>query len=240
MRLRGMKTEIKVKVTRTLESKEIKGTDYSICQVTTKCASFFPNTKESFFIKTKEIKGIDLTKHQLPKSPNKLCLMSDEFLDYVQKNGFIFDDTQQKKGVSHDFKDYPKFNNLVFMDWGSHMLFQLDEKTPLSVAIHFDYIDARMDNEFYDLDKVYAHLKKRKDTIWHPDSIDEIPYYNREEGRTHCLNFTWAPPQKVYEKMWAECKKINPRYPCTADHDAIRKLDLLGIEKFKKQEKKYG
>lgn len=115
---------------------------------------------------------------------------------------------------------------LVRAEGGGHMVFDRKGKA-LPVARNVDYIDYRMDNEHYDLDKAVQILSKRSDI--HDLRREPIPYYNRDEGRTETLIFTWAPNVRTYRRAWKWCQEQDTEYPSTRFNYAVEKLDLWGL-----------
>ena len=115
---------------------------------------------------------------------------------------------------------------LVRAEGGGHMLFDRKGKA-LPVARGVDYIDWRADNGHYDLDKAVEVLSKRSDI--HDLRREDIPYYNRDSGRTETLVFTWAPDVRTYRRAWKWCQELDTHYPSTRFPYAVEKLDLWGL-----------
>lgn len=62
-----------------------------------------------------------------------------------------------------------------------------------------DYIRGGIDNQRYDLKKVMKILSSNP---WVRDvEMIEIPYYNRDENRTHAIEFTVLFPQCVHDGL---------------------------------------
>lgn len=100
----------------------------------------------------------------------------------------------------------------------AHLLFDA-EGVPLPQRISFDYINAQMSNEYYDLESVVEVLQKRDDITFYLNErqktfkkdnsiIQEIPYYNRHEARTHCIKFDWHPSREDYKQIWLTGLKL--------------------------------
>lgn len=115
---------------------------------------------------------------------------------------------------------------LVRAEGGGHMVFDRKGKA-LPVGRRVDYIEYRMDNGHYDLDKAVQVLSKRSDI--HDLQREPIPYYNRDEGRTETLIFTWAPNVRTYRRAWKWCQEQDTEYPSTRFAYAIESLDLWGL-----------
>lgn len=129
--------------------------------------------------------------------------------------------------------------------------------TPMSNALHFEYISGRMDNERYDLKKVAEHLfsNPRVDLAKNHDSpseaIEPIPYYNSSANRNKFIDFQLSFAQDDFERLAklafgairfdlkdGEFKASKTKYR-TRDRlfEAIEKDDFLGIKAFRKPER---
>lgn len=144
-----------------------------------------------------------------------------------------------KNGVIHfEFYDYPynidenaADNDKVYILVNSHdyTLRDMDEKLiPLPIAL--SYIEGRLDNECYDLDKVLEIIKANPShfvTVDGDDAslikIEDIPYYNAYENRDKFISCKYLPTDeeynefvygkyhfrynKILERWFSECKK---------------------------------
>ena len=140
------------------------------------------------------------------------------------------------------FDDYIKINgdnDFVIRDdyFNSRMMFDIDGNV-LPVAIHCDYIDAHMSNASYDLEKALEILRKNPDVhfidrrgSFTDPVIEEIPYYNVDDKRTHFLHFIFSPTKEQVNQMWKLQQTLKEKYPSTAKHQAIFELDILGLRK---------
>lgn len=171
-----------------------------------------------------------------------------------QRSGSIME-----QSISQDYYDMfesgkATVDDLVTLKHDSHMLLDRNGE-PLPVAIFFDYIaHGRISNANYDLKKLVSHLMTRDDIVifgksesrpWRDepdytsekkletmkDAILPIPHYNSEAGKSHTVYFKWMPSREDYLKMWEECTAKKSEYPSTKMHEAIFKLDLLGLRK---------
>ena len=168
------------------------------------------------------------------KIDHNMHLLSQHSLDIFNKT-FFMDAWEQwkKRGESEDD------NILVRFDTNSHMLFDTNDD-PIPLAMHFDYIDAQMSNGKYDLEAVLEHLLKNdRITFTDEPKVLDVPYYNNESGCRKFLDFMWSPTQEDYIKLWEWCKEKGGKYPSTSRHYAVRMLDLLDIEQFRKPDNDY-
>ncbi len=121
---------------------------------------------------------------------------------------------------------------LLCASWYDHNLYDLG-KVVQPKAMHFDYINAHMNNRCYNLEEVVKVLEKRNDIVWldsrrpwernSDDRIFNIPYYNAEEGYTHYLEFMWTPTDEDFAK-------VRDRIHDMGRHDAVCK-DVFGLTK---------
>ena len=244
-----MTTKItKVEVTRTLNTKEV-----------------YPGISCFEYIQTcvPEIQGVDIrfegmmhTKNitKTPKSPTSklnLLLVSQDYMDYIKTRGYGWANVPKNVDTLHTNKPYTDlgeyYNIVVKPDYSSHMLFD-PEGVPYPAAIHFNYIDAQMDNEHYDLESAATWLNTRTDiitvnklgeNIQSELRVSDIPYYNAEPSRDKYLNFIWSATREDYISVWNECLAMGGKYPSCNRHQAIKRLDILGLEQFKKKETVY-
>lgn len=68
-------------------------------------------------------------------------------------------------------------------------------------AYHFDYIEARMSNGFYNLDEILKILKGRDDIRFYKEGIQQIEHYNAERGNDKYIHFVWIPNPEDFDKV---------------------------------------
>ena len=123
-----------------------------------------------------------------------------------------FGDILNKYGMGHNeayeaFREHkspievaqdPDFDedDLLWCDFNSHLLYKLDAKNPTSFPYHCSYIGG-VENKSFDLKKAEKILAINPNVS--KLSLIEIPYYNKEPGKTHALEFYYRYPQDVYE-----------------------------------------
>ncbi len=136
---------------------------------------------------------------------------------YAAKNHYALLKEVDGRSVFDHIANGGSPDNLVRVDSYDNSFWRVDG-TIFPYGIRFDYIDARMHNVFYDLEKVVEVLRKRDDVailaaherydvpyarkhaiveqaiVAQPgEEIDDVPYYNRDAGRTHTITFFWTP-----------------------------------------------
>lgn len=141
-------------------------------------------------------------------------------------------------------------NDLAYFCGGAGVVFDAD-LNPLPVGIYMDYIEARLNNQMYDLQKAAQILRARSDIQFFNDRgeiedpskesvICDIPYYNRERDRNRCMYVLWTPSPEDMKAIWQKCQQIRPpkklrkgelidSYPFVEKLKAIFDLDLLGL-----------
>jgi hypothetical protein len=93
--------------------------------------------------------------------------------------------------------DWDKFDNLdqilcIYLGMDGN-IYRINDPQPIPMWRYFDYIFS-FTNEDYDLDKVVKILEKKK---WIRNiKVIEIPYYNKEDDKTHAVEFEYKLPSK--------------------------------------------
>jgi hypothetical protein len=166
------------------------------------------------------------------------CLVQESAIADAARYGWV-----RRVGSVDEFTISDRLSKTPFTDLGTkgwvivrafhdgHMLFDRKNKA-LPVARHCDYIEWRMDNGHYDLDKAFKILEVREDI--HNLQRAPIPYYNADGGRTETLIFTWTPSVRTYRRAWKWCLENHPRFPSTAFAYAAEALNLFGLKKVRK------
>jgi len=169
----------------------------------------------------------------------KWCLLRPEDLEGLRRYGWTmprdeaYDEFIVNRFSKTPFSDWGKKDwKLVRVESGDHMIFDQDGLA-LPVGQTCEYIMWNMDNEHYELDKAFEILSR------HPEVEDlrrfDIPYYNREKGRTKSLAFRWVPTVDSYREIWSWCLKNESKYPSTEMPRAARALDLFGLRAVEKE-----
>jgi hypothetical protein len=172
-------------------------------------------------------------------------LVSSKTLEGLRSRGWHYGQEERLEWVLSDPFDVVSSGadcHVVKFLHDCHML-EDSAGAKLPVGIHFGYIEARMDNCTYDLDKAVAILKKNPNIEFTyarpgsggiygepPDPIQRMPYYQQSPA-SYYLSFWWAPPADDYCKMWEKCVSFGGEYPSTHKERAVWELDLLGLRK---------
>lgn len=112
-------------------------------------------------------------------------------------------------------------SKVIYGQNASHSFFTIDKKQ-IPVMIRGGYIEARLDNHFYDLESMYQYLKSHPNVMEICDKILDIPYYNAERGRDKYISVLVLPTQEVLDnKLPIFYQPYNPE--C---------YDFLGLKQF--------
>jgi hypothetical protein len=152
-------------------------------------------------------------------------VMPDDILAEVKRFGYLALSARSFKGFD-DTAVYDwlvgggSIDNVIAFYSYDHSFWRIDG-TLLPTGIMFDYIDARFHNQVYDMPKAVAHLSTRDDvtffdqdkhriaksimeTIADKGTVSDIPYYNRDSGRSTFATFVWTPNQEQAERLYAD------------------------------------
>lgn len=184
--------------------------------------------------------------------PEDVCLVHPDLRDALRAKGFTasFDlfreseDAVSKKPFTDITEKGFDPANLVRLVFSSHLAFDL-AGDPLPIAIHCDYVTARMNDGAYHLKKAEAILKADprirfidEKTRFSSDSdapgskksfIREVPYYNAQKGCSKFLEFWFMPTAEDAKRLWEKQNSYGSRFPSTEDHRAMFDLDILGL-----------
>lgn len=112
-------------------------------------------------------------------------------------------------------------SKVIYGQNSSHSFFTIDKKK-ISVVVRGTYIEARLDNHFYDLESMYQYLKNHPNVMEICNKILDIPYYNAERGRNKYIDVLVLPTQEVLDnKLPVFYHPYNPD-----------SYDFLGLKQF--------
>lgn len=92
-------------------------------------------------------------------------------------------------------------SKIIYLQFASHSFFNLD-KSPIPVVINGDYIEAHLNDYFYDIKKLKEHLSNHSNIIECSDILN-VPYYN-EGGSSgyQYLSVLVYPTVEILEKAY--------------------------------------
>ncbi len=118
---------------------------------------------------------------------------------------------------------------IIFGQSARFAFFTLDKK-PIPVVVNGDYIEANLNNHFYDLEKLREYLLKHKNVIKCSEILD-IPYYNAGDSNgTKYLSVTIYPNSKILQKGYDN--KLSDKDVVFYKPYIIGSEDFLKIKKF--------
>lgn len=201
---------------------------------------------EEGFASTKAVRAF-LKGKPMPRE-QVLHLVAPAFRQILQQEGFAAaQDASAKANDGWQFVRYPFkalveegacLDDVLRLDFSSNMAFDRHGEV-LPVAKRMDYIEAGLHNRNYDLDKAVAILKEDPRIVFLDDRnkvleegespILDIPYYNRDDGRSQFLALLFRPTAEDEKRLWAAQQAYRTKYPSTMWRQAIRDLDMLGL-----------
>tara|TARA_Y100000034_G_scaffold75415_1_gene90606 strand:+ start:50 stop:766 length:717 start_codon:yes stop_codon:yes gene_type:complete len=94
-------------------------------------------------------------------------------------------------------------------------------------CVRMDYVNGQLRDGNYHLDKLAAHLRKRKDV--RAVDVINIPYYNAEHTGERAIEFTYVPPTTRWNQFveWYYPDTVGGKYTL---------FEKLGISKFRKDD----
>ncbi len=121
-------------------------------------------------------------------------------------------------------------SRLFYFDHNTHMVYGIRSDLPISVPILVDEIGG-LNNANFDLRKAMEVLRANPGV--RNLRIEEIPYYNREEGKTHGLHFEIKLSQKMHDRIVRYYRdKTKAEYWTCRVHDSCRTSYDDGFHRF--------
>lgn len=160
------------------------------------------------------------------KEPYTVTAISSGDLEKLKKGVIHFGNYDFPWGIEENLGDDMVY---VLVRTYDFTIRDMDEKL-IPLPISLNYIDGRLDNKHYDLDKVLEIIKANPSRFVTSDGGDaslieicDIPYYNAEKDRTKFIDCKYLPTdeeyseyvygkhyfryEKIAEKWFSECKK---------------------------------
>lgn len=223
--------EVTVKTSRRIEIEEIKGTDFVFFKETKwidkegkreKKISVGVTTKENVE-KVNELSQISLNvpAPKMYETTAQVVMIRDDLLERARKGNVRIEKVVEK--VQYPLPDHYQ---LYLWNVGAWQLANLNYEF-ISMPITFD--ELLINNENFDLDQVLKHLKENPYVLKKEQlQINEIPYYNAYEDRTHAISFSCLLPDDIYNKYENESK-------CSFDRQRLilrnRDIDIIDFAK---------
>ena len=165
------------------------------------------------------------------------ALYDKDILEYSRNNLFGNSYEKFQKYLIKNPYDYftgDDLTEVVFIkvSYYDHNIYDVDgNKYPK--AIYFDYIEAGMHNNNYNLQRTLEILKIRDDIELFTKEVKPIPYYNSSDDQDMYLEFAWHPSNEDFNKIrdisdkWEMYKTINNHI------FGLPKKDEIRVGKFK-------
>ena len=120
------------------------------------------------------------------------------------------------------------------MQYENYLIYSIDNKMPISIPMKFDYISGNITNKNFDLDKALKILKKNKFVL--DCSIQDIPWFNRDNDETKYISYVVYLDQKTYDKVILKAKEMDKKFWSVRIEELINPIywgydfeDILGI-----------
>lgn len=155
------------------------------------------------------------------------------YIKTMQKFEDVLDETRKNLMTCFDDIEYQQVHNYH----RGYMIFDMNDD-PIPIAITFDYINGNITNEDYKLFNVLCALVKN-DQVKAVDGnlkIATIPYYNSTDTRYEAIEFVFMPTKEQMRLIWKTANQLNPKYPSSNLREAVKHLDLLDINKHRKND----
>lgn len=187
--------------------------------------------------------GIRYSAEELKVEPSaSFSLVPLSYLEFVQAKGFTAGaeaeeatDAERMGLYEHHAYDFLRdakasLNQVVRIDYASHMLFDMSGQ-PLPVAMPFGYIDGRICDGRYDLERLVEHLRAdpRVRFMNEASPLHLVPYYNVSPGCSQHVPFVFSPTAQDMQNLWPVMCQKNRKYPSVARYEAMFELDVLGL-----------
>jgi hypothetical protein len=211
-----MKREISYQLTRVIDSILLEGDIYAYCEQLFKNGEIMGEmqgiaSKEALesVLGSEDIPIYEINVPEKYDNRAKISLYKSNFLEVYRKNLYnrsnydLFEKENIDKPYTYILENgYNDSVKLLALYHGNDNLYDLKANLQPK-AIYFGYIDARVNNQTYDLNALLKLLKSRSDIVWidGDDKIKAIPHYNAEEDRNQFLEFIWTPNAEDFKTV---------------------------------------
>jgi hypothetical protein len=181
----------------------------------------------------------------------RLCrpaLVRDSFFEFIKTNNPFWDYEYHEMSDEEILEGNISGRNLVWIYSSGHMLFD-SKAVPYTLPRRFDYVGSPFNNEHCNLPELLKYLKGHPWVLNKDDlKIEDIPYYNREDGCDKCISKAIIrPDQETYAKIYDLVKTDKyfssriPEHISSYPHVFYPEThnDWLGIAPFLKKNAKY-
>jgi hypothetical protein len=173
--------------------------------------------------------------------------VKDSFFEFIKTNNPFWDYEYHEMSDEEILEGNISGRDLVWIYSSGHMLFD-SNAVPYTLPRGFNYIGSPFNNKYCNLPELLKYLKGQPWVINKDDlKIEDIPYYNREDGCDKCISEVIIRPDqetyaKIYELVKAD-KYFSSRIP---EHISsylhvfypVTHKDWLGIAPFLKKNAK--
>lgn len=171
--------------------------------------------------------------------------------EYVRSNGNPFSTSKvwehlEREGMLKGLSDVDllemfeagaQLDDLHFASFSDHSFIDKEGK-PVPTAFRFDYIDANLANDVYDLQKAVDVLSVNPEMEIIPDRytkrlIKPIPHYNCVEDRYNYVEVIWRPTEETWNDLLEQAAEVKDRNGVQLTsfkrHDLMTRFDVLGL-----------
>lgn len=122
-------------------------------------------------------------------------------------------------------------SDIILVQGSTHRFYNIN-KEPIPVVIPGDYIEAHLNDKYYDLKKLKKHFDNHKNIVECSEILD-VPYYNSGDG---CFQYiqVLVYPEKKWLKKLDEIPNTSAKEIFTTTYDKLHP-DFLKTRKFQKQ-----
>jgi hypothetical protein len=157
--------------------------------------------------------------------------VNESFFEYIKTNNPFHTYEYHQMSDEEILEGNISEKNLVWFYDSGHMLFD-SNAIPYTLPHRFDYIGTPFNNEYCNLPELLKYLKNHPWVLNKEElKIENIPYYNSQEGRDKCIrDLILRPDQETYAKIY-ELVKTDKFFSCRVPEQISSYLYLFNQEK---------
>jgi len=118
-------------------------------------------------------------------------------------------------------------SKIIYCQTATHLFYDLN-KEPIASVFKGDYIEAKLNNKYYDLEKLRKHLLKKPNVV-SVSEILNIPYYNSDGGCTKYIEVLVFADSEILKKGSYDHSQKNKIFGVPWEKDGE---DYLNIKQF--------